>query len=43
VVTAVEREQSRKDGTFGSVRPVRVEKKVQHVDCRLRIVEQQKF
>ena len=43
LVTAAEREQSRKDGDFGSIRPVRVEKDVQHVDFNLRIVAKQKF
>ena len=43
LVTAAVREESREDATFGSVRPVRIEKTVQHVDANIRIVEKEKF
>jgi protocatechuate 3,4-dioxygenase beta subunit len=43
LVSAAVREESRKDAAFGVVRPVRVEKAVQHVDVNIRIVEKEKF
>jgi len=43
LVTAAVREGSRKDETFGPVRPVRVEKAVQHVDVNIRIQEKEQF
>jgi len=43
LVSAAEREASRKDATFGAVRPVRVDQEVQHVDVNLRVAAKEKF
>jgi len=43
LVSATEREETRKDPTFGPVRPVRTDKAVQHVDVNLRVATKEKF
>lgn len=42
-VTAEDREATRREGTFGSVRPVRREAGAEHVDFNTRVVPSQKF
>jgi protocatechuate 3,4-dioxygenase beta subunit len=43
LVSASEREQHQKDGAFGSIRPVRREGTVQHIDVRTRLVPSERF
>lgn len=43
LVSAADREATRKDATFGPVRAVRTDQAVQHVDVNLRIVAKEKF
>jgi protocatechuate 3,4-dioxygenase beta subunit len=43
LVSAAEREEHRRDGAFGSIRPVRREGEVEHIDFNTRVVPGQKF